>query len=571
MRKNTPDLQAPKRILPSLEDIVIVKRPPPDHVIHCRMHLCFDHSRCSLISGFPVYYYNPEDDDRPAEFNLNPHLKSSVTYALSINPHITFDPHVACIFIVLLSCPANGTVNVKELERFLHSLAHWQGDGRNHLLVNLGTENVCNSPNLFEGVDTGRAMLVQTSFTSHQFRVGFDIVVPPVVMQLSTGNLWEELPPYSPAHRKYLISFQGEVAANTESSTFPSNTLVNVTGKFQSDKHILPPTGNKVGDSIVSVTEESSDPLNELQLNTIIIETLTKVKMSNTEDKFFFQFSCPQGMTLGYSFEWSLCETAKSRESVLRDSTFSLIITPSNWSLTSTFAFQRRVYESVKYGAVPIILGDFIQLPFSEYLEWSRAAVILPKARVTELHFLIRTFTDADLLLMRHQGRLIWEKYLATTQTVVDTIIGTVRARLKIPPLAVREEPSPSIFNSSFVPLKLESLLPDIDPDESVGPTEPPYPSPSFRRNFTYQLINGFEMWNIVFAPFTLYPYTPFDSILPSEAKFLGVLFQSIFSHAFSFKNRVPLMAVTLLCYLRVRDWISAHRIWDRWFWKGIH
>ena len=55
-----------------------------------------------------------------------------------------------------------------------------------------------------------------------------------------------------------------------------------------------------------------------------------------------------------------------------------------------------------------------------------------------------------------------------------------------------------------------------------MGPLEPPYQSPSFRRNYTAILVQGHEIWNVWVDPFNLYPQLPFDTVLPSDAKYLG-------------------------------------------------
>lgn len=67
------------------------------------------------------------------------------------------------------------------------------------------------------------------------------------------------------------------------------------------------------------------------------------------------------------------------------------------------------------------------------------------------MHFFLRAVPDNDLLAMRRQGRLIWERYLSTAQGAVDTIIASIRDRLGIPPLPAAGTPSLSIFNETFV------------------------------------------------------------------------------------------------------------------------
>ena len=70
--------------------------------------------------------------------------------------------------------------------------------------------------------------------------------------------------------------------------------------------------------------------------------------------------------------------------------------------------------------------------------------------------------------------------------------------------------------------MKTDAIITDPDTDENLGPIEPPFPSISYKRNFSSIVVSGYEMWNVWMEPFHLYPYLPQDPILPSEAKFSG-------------------------------------------------
>lgn len=147
----------------------------------------------------------------------------------------------------------------------------------------------------------------------------------------------------------------------------------------------------------------------------------------------------------------SLCENDLLRTRLLVDSTFSLIILPpEDFSVLSSDILQFRLYESLKYGAIPIIIGSRFEPPFSEVIDWSRIIVTLPSARVTELHYLLKSFTDTDLLALRKNGRLIFEKYLSTMERVSETLLAALRTRLGIAPNPYEDLPSPSVFNDSF-------------------------------------------------------------------------------------------------------------------------
>lgn len=58
VERNTPELAPPKRVLSnSIPEIL----PSFSTSRICRMYSCFDHSRCALTSGFPVYLYDPDE------------------------------------------------------------------------------------------------------------------------------------------------------------------------------------------------------------------------------------------------------------------------------------------------------------------------------------------------------------------------------------------------------------------------------------------------------------------------------------------------------------------------------
>lgn len=76
---------------------------------------------------------------------------------------------------------------------------------------------------------------------------------------------------------------------------------------------------------------------------------------------------------------------------------------------------------------------------------------MIPKLRISELHFLLRSIPDSEILQIRRQGRVFWETYLSSFQSVMDSLVAALRDRLGIPAIAVREEPAPSVFNNSFV------------------------------------------------------------------------------------------------------------------------
>lgn len=45
---------------------------------------------------------------------------------------------------------------------------------------------------------------------------------------------------------------------------------------------------------------------------------------------------------------------------------------------------------------------------------------------------------------------MLYEKYFGTIQSILDTTLAVIRNRIGIPPIAVIDTPSPSIFSENF-------------------------------------------------------------------------------------------------------------------------
>ena len=427
---------------------------------------CFDYSRCSLTSGFPIYVYA---DETRGHMVANGNKKSedkSLVDILNGNFQVTSNPNRACVFVIVVG---DETVSLNEA---IKDLSHWNGDGRNHILWSVsGTD--------FSG-EQNRAVLVQPSFERTLFRSRFDIVTPfhgPNDNIIGSRHATVHL---LPLHRKYIITFEGSWSGRTH-------------GQYA--KRLL--------------------------------EIVQNIETDDTEDHAFIDLDCPDIDQSLKQFdnrneEFLLCHNKEGRTKYLKSSTFVLILAPMR--AFTTHHFQIRVIEALQCGAIPVVVGDLnpdSPLPFSEVVDWNKAALLLPVARLPELHFLMRSFTDADLFTFRRQGNLIWRTYLATPAHTLITTLHVIRERLQIPPPVTEETPSPSAFEGTKR-LFMDQLPSDLEPVEALGPLEQPKPSVSFRRNFSTVLLDSHDRWNKHFDAFFLPPYTPFEPSLPTDAKFKG-------------------------------------------------
>ncbi|XP_013153967.2 exostosin-like 3 [Falco peregrinus] len=486
MAQNQPKLSLPIRLLADKDDVTF---PLPKSSRNCRLHNCFDYSRCPLTSGFPVYVYN--SDDYPFGSSLDPLIKQAFEATVRTNVYVTENANIACVYIILVGEMQEPVMpKPTELEQQLHSLPYWRTDGHNHLIINLSRKS--ETQNFIYNISTGRAMIAQSTFYEVQYRPGFDIVVSPLVHAMSEPNFLE-IPPQVPVKRKYLFSFQGEKIESLRSSLQEVRSF-----------------------------EEEIEGNAPADYDDRIITTLKAVQDSKL-DFVLVEFTCKNQPKASLPTEWALCGERDDRLELLKLSTFALIITPGDTRLVISAGCAMRLFEALEVGAIPVILGEQVQLPYNDVIRWNEAALIIPKPRITEVHFLLRSISDNDLLAMRRQGRFLWETYFSTSDNVFSTVLAIIRTRIQIPAAPIREETAVEIPHRSGKAAGTDPNMAD-NGDLDLGPveTEPPYASPKYLRNFTLTAMDIYRNWNTAPGPFHLFPYTPFDPVLPSEAKFLG-------------------------------------------------
>jgi len=511
-----PKVAAPARLVATSDDSVELL--PPVSNKGCTMYNCFDYSRCSLYSQFPVYVYDI-DADGAEPLQRTPFIADVSNLIFAKSAYITDNPEAACLYVVVVGEMEIGQQanNGEEVHRaataaWLRSLAYWRGDGRNHMIVYLSKRSTAQNPLL--GVDTGRAVLAQSNFVHNQYRAGFDVVIPALTtgrkqggtdenerLQMSPDANWlkEDISPMVPAVRNYFLTFEGEWSDMGEAAPL----VRNLQERDDEKKFLL---------------EEESE------FHAVFMSSLTTFRDSQIGGKYLFRLRCSEDriITHGYRSEWSLCGSSASRKILLSRSTFALV-TPAERhdAFTSTTLFSVRLTEALSSGAIPVVIGTHVRLPFSEFIDWNKAAVIVPQARVTELPFLLSSFPHAEILAMRLQGRFLYETYLASPQQVAKSILAVVRSKLQIPPLPVEDVPGKVIDHKSYK-INKETSPGDAQSEFGMPPLEDKMPSATFIRNYTMTTVDARASWNSIPGPFRLYPFTPSDRTVSSDAQFIG-------------------------------------------------
>lgn len=331
--------------------------------------------------------------------------------------------------------------------------------------------NLGNNPNL-----VGNAATASSAFPNGSFRDDIDIVIPSTWKSpLDYDSIIGSISPQSPLERKYLASYfgRGSVGHNLE-------------------------------------------------------EALQIIHRNSIDDLFLFINDCSLDTNI-HCFQ--------EKEKMIELSTFTILFSSPEHSDNYT---NDLIYLALSKGTVPVLFGKESfpskvrsRLPFDEVIDWRRAIMMLPIARLPEMHFILRSIGSADLYQLKYHGRHIFENYLATAKQILDTTISVMSLeRFKYPPPPVQNietvlyHPSKNIIKDSncssdaCLEAKSESSN-SLLSNEILGPRERPLVSPSYLRNYSLVLNSAYALWNDpIYSPTLMLPSYPTDPINPSEYKF---------------------------------------------------
>ncbi|XP_003748595.2 exostosin-like 3 [Galendromus occidentalis] len=435
------------------------------HVNHgkfrpCTYDECFDYSRCSLRKHFRAFFYSLEEDQLVGVPRMT---ISELSRAIRSNRHSTPNADEACIFVVFVSAKLKAPN--------LPALKYWNGDGANHLVVVVDNCTRSNCDHRIPSVES-RAIYARQIFPAEQFRDDFDIVLPP--LQWKSDPLSYMLP----VRRQNTLTFSGTY-----------------------------------------VRSENEEAAGMRLTSRYIYEEILKNAQYATQSREFCS-SRSLGRVQELRGAWVDCED--SRTEPLSESIFALMIAPDEDCFVSTDILSSRLIRAIWHGAIPVILGDSVRLPFDSLLQWRKAVIMVAKARVPEIPLILRTYNDEDIFALRRQGRRLVETYFKTADQFIETLISAVRYKVKVQAFPERSQKTEIVPNLDFGPMNQQL---SSETDEALGPLETPYPSLAFQRNFSLTLNYWRDLFNVHFHPHSMSAWRPTDPVLPSDAKFRGSSF----------------------------------------------
>lgn len=335
----------------------------------CRMETCFDFEMCR--KDFKVYVY-------PIEERISSTYRS-ILNVIQESRYSTQDPSQACLFVLALDTLDRDILSpdyVKDIQaKLMHHQKLWN-HGRNHLVFNLysGTWPDYNED---LGFDLGDAILAKASLSLANFRPRFDISLPLFPKShpekggegglLSTRNF--------PPNKKYLLVFKG--------------------------KRYLYGIGSETRNSLYHLHNGKD----------IILLTTCKHGKKWKEMK---DARCEQDNKEYDRYDYRV---------LLQNATFCLV--PRGRRLGSF-----RFLEALQAGCVPVLLSNGWELPFSEVIDWNKAAVWADERLLLQVPDIVRSIPSEKVASYCQQTQVLWETYFSSVEKIVMTTLEIIKERI---------------------------------------------------------------------------------------------------------------------------------------------
>ncbi|XP_048842260.1 exostosin-1 [Brienomyrus brachyistius] len=336
----------------------------------CRMDTCFDFSLCQ--NGFRVYVYPLPKGEKVSE------SYQKILTAIEESRFHTTDPSEACLFVLSIDTLDRDQLSsqyIHSVKTKIQSLPLWNA-GRNHLIFNLYSGTW---PDYTEelGFDIGQAILAKASIDVDNFRPNFDVSIP----------LFSKDHPQKGGDRGYL-------------------TLNNIP---PSRRYLLVFKGKRY---LTGIGSETRNALYHIHNGEDII-LLTTCKHGKDWEKHK-DARCDKD-----NDEYSKSDY----QELLHNSSFCLV--PRGRRLGSF-----RFLEALQAACIPVLLSNGWELPFSEVIDWSKAAIIGDERLLLQIPSITRSVDHDKILALRQQTQFLWDAYFSSVAKIVLTTLEIIQDRV---------------------------------------------------------------------------------------------------------------------------------------------
>ncbi|XP_002738985.2 exostosin-2-like [Saccoglossus kowalevskii] len=136
---------------------------------------------------------------------------------------------------------------------------------------------------------------------------------------------------------------------------------------------------------------------------------------------------------------------------ILQEATFCIVLRGARLGQTA-------LSDALKAGCIPVVLSDTYVLPFSQVLDWKRAAIRLNEEDLDQVASVLRSISPTRINSLRKQVTFFWNTYFKSMKNIAMTTLKIINDRVfpyAATPYEDWNDPPPKIGVTSplFLPL----------------------------------------------------------------------------------------------------------------------
>ncbi|XP_070260512.1 exostosin-like 1 isoform X2 [Myotis yumanensis] len=89
-----------------------------------------------------------------------------------------------------------------------------------------------------------------------------------------------------------------------------------------------------------------------------------------------------------------------------------------------------RFLQALQAGCVPVLLSPRWELPFSEVIDWTKAAIVADERLPLQVLAALREMPPTRVLALRQQTQFLWDTYFSSVEKVIRTTLEIIQDRI---------------------------------------------------------------------------------------------------------------------------------------------
>ncbi|XP_064219577.1 exostosin-like 1 isoform X2 [Aotus nancymaae] len=89
-----------------------------------------------------------------------------------------------------------------------------------------------------------------------------------------------------------------------------------------------------------------------------------------------------------------------------------------------------RFLQALQAGCIPVLLSPRWELPFSEVIDWTKAAIVADERLLLQVLAALQEMSPAKVLALRQQTQFLWDAYFSSVEKVIHTTLEVIQDRI---------------------------------------------------------------------------------------------------------------------------------------------